>query len=137
MKSVAILIVALLCSLSVSAKENETKTFLVIFKSKELKSNKISIQDIEDQFSSFYETKSYEGNSELSILIDIPACDFDACFLGNILISLDEDQKIRLEEIAFRVIDLTESKKALARQVSLLRDTHKKHQKSEKITPAL
>jgi len=53
------------------------------------------------------------------------------------LITLNEDQKIRLEEIAFRVIDLTEGKKALARQISLLSDTHKKHQKSEEITPAL
>jgi len=137
MKSVAILIIVLFCSLSAHAKQNETKTFLIIFKSKELKSNELSVEDIETQFPSFYKTKSYEGNSEPSILIDIPECDFDACFLGNILISLDEDQKIRLEEIAFRVIDLTEGKKALEQRVSLLGNNDKKHPKSEKAIPAL
>jgi hypothetical protein len=137
MKSVAILIIVLFCSLSARAKENETKTFLIIFKSKELKSNELSLKDIETQFPSFYKTKSYEGNSEPSILIDIPECDFDACFLGNILISLDEDQKIRLEEIAFRVIDLTEGKKALEQRVSLLGKNQKKYLKSEKTTTVL
>ncbi len=135
MKRVAILIVTLFCSLSVFASENETKTFLVIFKSKELKSHKVSLKEIESQFSSVYKTKSYEGNSEPSVMIDIPACDFDECFLGDFLISLGKGEEIKLQEIAFRVIDMTESKKALEQKLLLLSETHKKVSKTEKVNP--
>jgi len=135
MKSVAILLITLFCSLSVFANENETKTFLVIFKSKELKSHKVSLKEVESQFSSVYKTKSYEGNSEPSVIIDIPYCDFDECFLGNFLISLEKGKEIRLEEIAFRVIDMTESKKAMEQRLLLLSENQKKASKTEKVNP--
>ncbi len=135
MKSVAILIFALFCSLSVTAKENESKTFLVIFKSKELKAHKVSVKDIEAQFSSDYKTKSYEGNSEPSILIDIPSCDFDECFLGDFLISLGKDEEIKLQEIAFRLIDVTKNKKALESKLILLSENQKKTPKSDRVIP--
>ncbi len=135
MKSVAILILTLFCSLSVFATENESKTFLVIFKSKELKELKVSVKDIEAQFPSVYKTKSYEGNSEPSVLIEIPYCDFDECFLGEFLISLSKDTKIKLQDIAFRVIDITASKEALETNLLIISEAHKKASKIEKVSP--
>jgi len=75
--------------LQVQAIQPESKTFLVIFQSQELKQNKIALNQIEEQFSSF-DTKSYEGNSELALFIEIPSCDFDECFLGDFLVEVSE-----------------------------------------------
>lgn len=110
MKKVAILILALICCSSVSAKEPVSKTFLVLFKSKELKEIKTTIKDIESQFSSVFATRHYAGNSELALFIEIPSCDFDECFLGEFLVDLENGQKVQLQQIAFRLFDLTENK---------------------------
>jgi len=132
MKSVATLIIALFCSLSVFAADHETKTFLVLFQSKELKSLKVSVKDIESQFSSLFKTKSYQGNSVPSILIEIPNCDFDACFLGDILIELENGKKIKLQELAFRVIDIGEEKKSYDAELISFESQLKKGLKAEK-----
>jgi hypothetical protein len=132
MKSVATLIIALFCSLSVFAADHETKTFLVLFQSKELKSLKVSVKDIESQFSSVFKTKSYQGNSVPSILIEIPNCDFDACFLGDILIELENGKKIKLQELAFRVIDIGEEKKSYESELITFESQPKKSLKAEK-----
>ena len=132
MKSVAVLIITLFCSLSVFANEGETKTFLVLFESKELKSWKVSVKDIQSQFSSFFKTKSYQGNSIPSILIDIPNCEFDACFLGDMMISLGNGKEVKLQEIAFRVIDLNREKKSYDLELLTLENSSKKTHKTEK-----
>jgi len=94
--------------LQVQAIQPESKTFLVIFQSQELKQNKIALNQIEEQFSSF-DTKSYEGNSELALFIEIPSCDFDECFLGDFLVEVSEKKSLKLEDIAFLVYDLTKN----------------------------
>jgi len=94
--------------LQVQAIQPESKTFLVIFQSQELKQNKIALNQIEEQFSSF-DTKSYERNSELALFIEIPSCDFDECFLGDFLVEVSEKKSLKLEDIAFRVYDLTKN----------------------------
>lgn len=94
------------------ANEDDTKTFLVLFKSKELKSHQTNLKEIESQFSLF-DTKTYSGNSELALLIEIPSCDFDECFLGDFLINTGKETDIKLQEVAFRVFDITESKKTM------------------------
>ncbi|WP_268036049.1 hypothetical protein [Algoriphagus sp. PAP.12] len=94
------------------ANEDDTKTFLVLFKSKELKSHQTNLKEIESQFSLF-DTKTYSGNSELALLIEIPSCDFDECFLGDFLIDTGKNSAIKLQEIAFRLFDITESKKTM------------------------
>lgn len=94
--------------LQVQAIQPESKTFLVIFQSQELKQHKIALNQIEEQFSSF-DTKSYEGNSELALFIEIPSCDFDECFLGDFLVEVSEKKSLKLEDIAFRVYDLTKN----------------------------
>lgn len=110
MKKLATLLFALICCTSVFAKDPESKTFLVLFKSKELKEIKTTIRDIESQFSSAFSTKHYSGNSELALIIEIPYCDFDECFLGEFLVDLENGQKVQLQQIAFRLYDLTENK---------------------------
>lgn len=110
MKRLAFLLLFLICYSSVSAKDPESKTFLVLFKSKELKQTQTDIKDIEAHFSKAFNTKHYSGNSELALLIEIPSCDFDECFLGEFLIDLNNGQKVQLQQIAFRLYDLTENK---------------------------
>ncbi|WP_339869928.1 hypothetical protein [uncultured Algoriphagus sp.] len=126
MKSFGILLLTLFLSLSVFAKETESKTFLVIFKSKELKSLNTSIKEIQSQFSSEYKTKTYAGNSELAMVINIPKCEFDACFLGQFLISLDEGEDVKLQEIAFRLIDMTANRKSLDNIITAYEESLKK-----------
>ncbi|PZX49338.1 hypothetical protein [Algoriphagus chordae] len=126
MKSIGILTLTLFLSLSVFAKETESKTFLVLFKSKELKSLNTSLKDIQSQFSSAFKTKSYSGNSELAMIISIPECEFDACFLGQFLVSLDQGEDVKLQEIAFRLIDMTANKESLENYLSAFEDSQQK-----------
>lgn len=109
MKKLASLLLFLICCTSLSAKD-DSKTFLVIFKSSELKGVKTTIKEIESQFSDIFSTKYYSGNSELALIIEMPSGDFDKCFLGEFLVDLDNGQKIQLQQIAFRLYDLTENK---------------------------
>ncbi|MDR7131043.1 hypothetical protein J2X69_003402 [Algoriphagus sp. 4150] len=134
MKSLGILVIALFLSVSVFANETEPKTFLVLFKSKELKSLNTSLKEIQSQFSSAFKTRSYSGNSELALIIDIPKCEFDACFLGQFLISLDEGEDIRLQEIAFRVVDMTANKRSLDTYITAFEESQQK-KKNDKRNP--
>ncbi|WP_286938857.1 MULTISPECIES: hypothetical protein [unclassified Algoriphagus] len=130
MRKLVPLILILFMSLSALAKDAETKTFLVLFKSKELKAHQTSLKAIESQFSSF-NTKTYSGNSELALLIEIPSCDFDECFLGDFLVTTG-DQDIKLQEIAFRLFDMTESK----RNLQLLLSAYQNNPDKKKIAKA-
>lgn len=137
MRKFAVLTLLVLITGSVFAKATESKTFLVLFKSKELKSWKITLKDIESQFSSF-KTRTYTGNSELALLIDIPACEFDECFLGQFLVEVESGQAMKLQDIAFRLFDMTESQKTLQVYLSAYEESlqKKKNGKTEKVTPA-
>lgn len=136
MRKFAVLILLLLCIGSVFAKATESKTFLVLFKAKELKSWKISLKEIESQFSSF-KTRTYTGNSELALLIDIPSCEFDECFLGQFLVEVESGQALKLQDIAFRLFDMTESQKNLQVYLTAYEESlqKKKNGKHEKVTP--
>ncbi|MEB2779948.1 hypothetical protein U3A58_06035 [Algoriphagus sp. C2-6-M1] len=136
MKSLGILIITLFISLSVFAKETESKTFLVLFKSKELKSLNTSMKDIQSQFPSAFKTRSYSGNSELALIIDIPTCELDACFLGQFLVSLDKGEDMKLQEIAFRLIDMTANKKTLDTYLSAFEASQKKEKNDKRNTTA-
>lgn len=110
MRILIILLFSILTSAPCLAKDPETKTFLVLFKIEELKQAKTSLKQIEQQFSSFFTTKTYSGNSEPALLISIPNCDFDECFLGEFLVDTGNEQKMQLQKLAFRLFDLTENK---------------------------
>lgn len=135
MRKFAVLILLLLFTGSVFAKETDNKTFLVLFKAKELKSLKTTLKEIETQFSAF-KTRSYSGNSELALLIDIPSCDFDECFLGQFLVELGSGYQLKLEDIAFRLFDMTENQKSLQVHLSSYEESlqKKKNGKFDKVS---
>jgi hypothetical protein len=110
MKKFAVLFSLFLFSHSGFSKDPDSKIFLVLFKSFELKNYKINLKSIEEQFSPFFSTKSYDGNSELALIIEIPSCDFDACFLGEFLVKLENGQNVQLQNLSFRLFDLTENR---------------------------
>lgn len=134
MKYIGLLAIFLFITLSVSASELESKTFLVIFKAKELKSHQTNLKDIESQFSSAFSTRSYAGNSELAILINITSSEFDECQLGQFLVTLDNNEEIRLENIAFRLVDLTESKKSRNAFLSAYENSQHKKKSSKTLS---
>lgn len=131
MKKLAVLFFFLTCCFSGFAKDPEPKTFLLLFKQKELKSAKISLSQIEAQFSYFFETKSYEGNSELALFIEIPFSNFDECMMGEFLINLGAD-KIQLQQLAFRVYDLTENKQLITQLIAHSEDDSTPKKKTSK-----
>lgn len=137
MKKFAVLIILFVCTASVFAKETDPKTFLVLFKAKELKTLKTSIKEIESQLSSF-DTKIYSGNSELALLIDIPSCDFDECFLGQLLIEIEPGQQLKLQDIAFRLFDMTKNQESLQVYLTSYEESlqKKKNGKLEKASQA-
>lgn len=118
------------------AKEPEGKVFLALFKPTELKQNKISIKTIESQFSSFFDTRSYSGNSELALLIEIPTDDFNACFLGEFLINMGDGRQVQLQQIAFRVFDLSENKSLHQRYLTMYEDNLAQKKKTTKAVKA-
>lgn len=136
MKKLATLLILMICYTSVFAKDPETKTFLVIFKSKELKEIKTSLREIESQFSLFFNTKLYSGNSELALIIEIPSCDFDECFLGEFLVKLEEGKKVQLQKIAFRLYDLTENKILHQQYMAMFEESQMLKKKAAKTTRA-
>lgn len=113
MRSLATLFTFMILCSSALAKEADSKTFLVIFKPKEIKNLNLSIQEIESQFSINFKTKTYSGNSELALLIEIPACEFDECYLGQLIINTNTGVKHKLQDIAFRLFDITKNQKVL------------------------
>ncbi|TDK43591.1 hypothetical protein [Algoriphagus formosus] len=122
--------------LQVQAIQPESKTFLVIFQSQELKQHKIALNQIEEQFSSF-DTKSYEGNSELALFIEIPSCDFDECFLGDFLVEVSGKESLKLEDIAFRVYDLTKNESLFENFLSEQSQIKESRTKSRKLLTEL
>lgn len=136
MKRFATLLFSLICCSSVFANDPESKTFLVLFKSKELKEIQTSIKDIGSQFSSAFTTKYYSGNSELALIIEIPSCDFDECFLGEFLIDLQNGQKVQLQQIAFRLFDLTENKSLHQQYLAMYEESILSKKKSAKAAKA-
>jgi len=132
MKRIGIFIIALTISFASFAGDGDSKTILVLFKSKELKSLKLSLKDIEAQFSAF-ETKSYGGNSEPAMMVTLPKGDFGDCFLGKFIVQTSKNQRFKLEEIAFRMIDLTATREAKESFLIAYEETLQK-KKNEKTT---
>ena len=88
------------------------KTFLVLFNKMEVKNFNSSTEFIELNFFDKYATRSYAGNSDAAILITVPLSDMNECDMGDILVQVNHSTWVPLQEIAFRIIDLTESKES-------------------------
>ena len=100
------------------AKEPESKTFLVLFDQAELNLLQTNLGSIAQQLSPFFPTKIYGGNSELALLIEIPAAAFNECLLGEYWVNLKDGRRFQLQQLAFRLFDLTENKAVHQRYVS-------------------
>jgi hypothetical protein len=92
------------------AKEPESKTFLVLFNEEELEMLETNMESIAAQLNPFFPTKIYGGNSELALLIEIPTSAFNECLLGEYWISFSDGRRFQLQQLAFRVFDLSENK---------------------------
>ncbi len=136
MKKFATLLICMICCASVSANDPESKTFLILFKSKELKEIKTSLREIESQFSVGFATKLYEGNSDPALLIEIPSGDFDECFLGEFLVDLKGGQKVQLQQIAFRLFDLSENQTLHQQYMALYEESLTPRKKAAKSSKA-
>lgn len=105
-----VLLAFLLTALEVFPKENGEKTFLILFNSNDLQKINFSTEHIKINFLEIYNVKIYSGNSEAAILITVPNSDMDKCQMGDMLVQINHTTWIPLKEIAFRIIDLNESK---------------------------
>jgi hypothetical protein len=116
------------------SKTPEGKTYLILFNKSELKLNKTSAEYIELSLSNLFKTKSYTGNSDAAILVQVPSGNFDKCQLGDMLIRLNAQSTVTLDEIAFQIVDLEESKSTYK---MLLASYEEKIQRSKKATKAI
>jgi hypothetical protein len=92
------------------AKEPESKTFLVLFNEEELEMLQTDMESISAQLNPFFPTKTYGGNSELALLIEIPSTAFNECLLGEYWVNLKDGRRFQLQQLAFRLFDLSENK---------------------------
>jgi hypothetical protein len=100
------------------AKEPESKTFLVLFNVEELELLHTDMGSIAAQLNPFFPTKIYEGNSEPALLVEIPTSAFNECLLGEYWISFSDGRRFQLQQLAFRVFDLSENKALYLRYIS-------------------
>ena len=111
-----IILIVFLCFFSVFTfgKEKTEKTFLVLFQADELKKFNSSPAKIELNFLDNFDTRSYSGNSDASLVITVPFMDWDVCDMGKALVIVGDDRLVRLDEVAFRIIDIDQTKEEFA-----------------------
>jgi len=115
MKKLAFLLL-FVCSCNLGfAKELESKTFLVLFNEEELEMLQTDMESIAAQLNPFFPTKIYGGNSERALLVEIPTSAFNECLLGEYWISFSDGRRFQLQQLAFRVFDLSENKEVYQR----------------------
>ncbi|WP_186756326.1 hypothetical protein [Echinicola salinicaeni] len=112
MKHLLLITLFTLITSAVFCKASEEKTFVVIFSKKELKELKSSPEFIELNFFEKFDTKTYNGNSDAVLFIKVPDCDFDKCQFGQTMVQINKTTEKPLQEVAFRIIDLSESKES-------------------------
>ncbi len=105
------LIVFLSCfSVFSFGKEKTEKTFLILFQKEELRKFNSSPAKIELSFLDKFDTRAYTGNSDASLIITVPFTDWDVCDMGKALVIVGDDRVLRLDEVAFRIIDFDQTK---------------------------
>jgi hypothetical protein len=130
------LLVFVLASLVSSgySKDPEGKTFLLIFDKSELKQLQTSTDYIELSLMNLFTTKSFSGNSDAAIFVEVPYEGIDRCQLGDLLVRINQHRTASLNEIAFQIIDLDESKSTFQ---TLLASYEARHAKVKKPNKAL
>ncbi|AFL84812.1 hypothetical protein Belba_2246 [Belliella baltica DSM 15883] len=92
------------------AKNPNEKTFLIIFDKVELKNNRTSPEYIELSLMNLFETKSYSGNSDAAIILKTTQDKIDRCLLGDHIVRVNQTTITTLNDVAFQIIDLEQSK---------------------------
>ncbi|MCH7414242.1 hypothetical protein MM213_12140 [Belliella sp. R4-6] len=90
-------------------KNPNEKTFLILFDKSELKQMKSSPEYIELSLMNLFDTKSYSGNSDAAIIVKTTGS-IDKCLLGDFIIRLNQNTITTLEEVAFQIVDLDQSR---------------------------
>jgi hypothetical protein len=129
-----ILVFLFVCTYSLGfAKEPESKTFLVLFDEAELELLQTDLESIAEQLSPFFPTKTYKGNSEAALLLEIPTSAFNECLLGEYWVSFSDGRRFQLQQLAFRVFDLSENKAMYQRYVSKYEADLEQKKKAQKL----
>ncbi len=118
---------------SVSAKNPNEKTFLIIFDKSELKLNKTSPEYIELSLMNIFQTKSYSGNSDAAIIVKTTHQQIDKCMIGDFIIRINQEKISTLDEVAFQIIDLDECKELYKSILVSFDEKNTKTKKSLKI----
>jgi hypothetical protein len=84
-----------------------TKTFVFLFDAQHLKSSGIQVKAISAQLAPFFSVKAYGGNSDLALLLELPTDVLDAKSLGAYWINLPDGKKAQLQDLAFKIVDLS------------------------------
>ncbi len=114
------------------SKELEEKTFLVIFNKAELRANKTSVAYIELSLMNLFQTRSYSGNSDAAIIIKIPHSSIDKCQLGDYTIRVNPSKVSQLDQIAFKIYDMDESKEVYQELMAAYGEKSQKQQKADR-----
>lgn len=129
-----ILVFLFVCTYSLGfAKEPDSKTFLVLFDEAELELLQTDLESIAEQLSPFFPTKTYKGNSEAALLLEIPTSAFNECLLGEYWVSFSDGRRFQLQQLAFRVFDLSENKAMYQRYVSKYEADLEQKKKAQKL----
>jgi hypothetical protein len=133
MKNLFLTILSFYIFTSVFAKNPNEKTFLILFDKSELKINKTSPEYIELSLMNIFQTKSYSGNSDAAILVKTSHQQIDKCMIGDFIIRINQEKIATLDEVAFQIIDLDESKGIYQKLLANLEDKNQKSKKSNKL----
>lgn len=134
MKKCVLALVLFMLVFSGYSKDPEGKTFLLIFNKSELKQYQTSTDYIELSLMNIFTTKSFSGNSDAAILVQVPYEGIDRCQLGDLFVRINQHRTASLNEIAFQIIDLDESKSTFQ---SLLASYEARNAKTKKANKAL
>jgi len=96
-------------SLNSFSKEKSGKTFLILFDKLELKEQRTNLEYISLSMPERFQTRSYSGHSEAALLITCPSAVVTACEIGDLKVQINPSTTLRLQEIAFRIIDFEEN----------------------------
>ncbi|WP_245812635.1 hypothetical protein [Belliella buryatensis] len=94
--------------------------------------NKTSPEYIELSLMNIFQTKSYSGNSDAAILVKTSHQQIDKCMIGDFIIRINQEKIATLDEVAFQIIDLDESKDIYQKLLANLEDKNQKSKKSNK-----
>jgi hypothetical protein len=112
MKSWVLGIIFLFFSPLAWASSPAPKTFVFLFDAQHLKSKGIQVKSISAQLAPFFSVKAYGGNSDLALVLELPTDALDAKSLGAYWINLPDGKKAQLQDLAFKIVDLSQHQSA-------------------------